>query len=54
LLCLDPQTSGGLLLAVAPESALAFLAGLEAAGTPGWAIGRVEARDARGMLVVID
>jgi len=53
LLCLDPQTSGGLLLAVAPESALSFLAELEAVGTPGWAIGRVEARDARGMLVVI-
>jgi selenide,water dikinase len=54
LLCLDPQTSGGLLLAVAPDRADVFAARLAEAGGDDWrghAIGRVVARDPRGTLV---
>ena len=42
LLCLDPQTSGGLLLAVDPGAAGGVAARLAAAGRPAWRIGRVE------------
>jgi selenide,water dikinase len=51
LLAFDPQTSGGLLLAVRPASIAALLAAL--AGTDGSArqIGRVSARAADGTLV---
>ena len=38
----DPQTSGGLLLAVPVENVPALLAGLAAAGEAGWEIGSVE------------
>ena len=37
-LCFDPQTSGGLLLVVAPDKADALLAALKAAGTPSSAL----------------
>ena len=37
----DPQTSGGLLLAVAPEKLARLLAELAAVGAVGWAIGDV-------------
>jgi selenide,water dikinase len=40
----DPQTSGGLLIAAAPDSAGAVAAALAAAGAGTWRIGRVEAR----------
>jgi selenide,water dikinase len=51
LLC-DAQTSGGLLIAVAPERAPALLAALRARGTPAAAlIGALEA-GAAGTLVV--
>jgi selenide,water dikinase len=44
LLCCDAQTSGGLLLAVAPDRAAALVAALEAARTPAAAmIGRLVA-----------
>ncbi len=36
----DPQTSGGLLLAVAPEDAAALEAELQAAGLPAKIVGR--------------
>jgi selenide, water dikinase len=39
----DPQTAGGLLAAVAPESAHALLKGLQAAGVPAREIGEVRA-----------
>lgn len=41
-LLFDPETSGGLLMAVAPERADALLAALVAQGANGWRIGRVE------------
>jgi selenide, water dikinase len=53
LLCLDPQTSGGLLIAIAPEAANAFLDELAAAGGHGFRIGRIEARDSGGILVKV-
>jgi selenide, water dikinase len=39
----DPQTSGGLLAAVAPGRVEELEAALEAAGVPSWRVGRVEA-----------
>ncbi len=44
LLCMDPQTSGGLLFSVAPESAARLVDRLVAAGVPAAAVGHVEAR----------
>ncbi len=42
ILCVDAQTSGGLLMAVAPERHAALIAALEREGTPAAAtIGRV-------------
>ena len=38
-LCLDPQTSGGLLLACPPEAVRGLLEALEEAGEPGWVVG---------------
>jgi selenide,water dikinase len=46
----DPQTSGGLLLALDPARAAAFEAACAAAGQPCWPIG--EATDAPGLAVV--
>lgn len=43
----DPQTSGGLLAAVAPDDVDALRAGLEARGVPSWRVGRVVAADGR-------
>jgi selenide, water dikinase len=44
IICVDAQTSGGLLLAVPPENRAALLAALEGAGTPAAAvIGRLTA-----------
>ena len=43
LVCLDPQTSGGLLLAVDRDAADDISARLDAAGRPGWRIGTVVA-----------
>lgn len=37
----DPQTSGGLLMAVAAEQATELLQQLEARNTPGWRIGHL-------------
>ena len=52
VLC-DAQTSGGLLMAVAPEKAEALVAALEARGTPCAAVvGRVEAGEAGRMHVI--
>ncbi len=39
----DPQTSGGLLMAIPAEKTDALLAALVAAGAQGWVIGRVDA-----------
>jgi selenide,water dikinase len=41
----DPQTSGGLLAAIAPDALPAVLRDLDAAGVPAWTIGRVEAAE---------
>ncbi|MES2209984.1 MAG: selenide, water dikinase SelD [Chloroflexota bacterium] len=43
----DPQTSGGLLAAVAPSSIAAVEAGLDERGVPHWRVGRVESVDGR-------
>lgn len=51
LLCLDPQTSGGLLLSLDPGHTVEFLERLTAAGGDGWRVGRVRARDSAGGLV---
>lgn len=42
-LLFDPQTSGGLLMAVAPDRAAGVLAELTAAGEAGWVVGRAAA-----------
>ena len=46
----DPQTSGGLLVALPPAAATAMVARLAADGLPGAVVGRVEA--GAGVLVV--
>ena len=51
LVALDPQTSGGLLLSVAPDYLSEVRSRLEAAGTLAAEIGRVTARDPGGVLV---
>jgi selenide,water dikinase len=37
----DPQTSGGLLMAVSADRHASLLAELEAVGCPGWTVGEV-------------
>jgi selenide,water dikinase len=52
----DPQTSGGLLVAVAEEGAEEFEKGLQGAGLPAGccvSIGRMKARDAGALITVI-
>jgi selenide,water dikinase len=51
LICLDPQTSGGLLLSVAPEATGTVLSKLGKAGVDAQAIGEVDARHDGGALV---
>jgi selenide,water dikinase len=51
LLCLDPQTSGGLLLGLDPGQTVEFLERLAAAGGEGWRIGCVRPRESTGTLV---
>jgi selenide,water dikinase len=54
LIALDPQTSGGLLLAVAPGEArrtIALLASHGGGGWGGWAVGGVEPADPAGIRV---
>ena len=41
----DPQTSGGLLVAVAPECAEELLAELQAAGLPAQIVGELVQKD---------
>jgi selenide, water dikinase len=53
LLCLDPQTSGGLLLSLGTGHATEYLARLAATGGEGWRIGRVRPRDPAGVLVAL-
>ena len=53
LVAFDPQTSGGLLLALDPSVAGAFMTRLEEAGVQGHEIGRVIARDSSGIRVRI-
>ncbi len=48
----DPQTSGGLLMAVPAERTEALLAGLNARGAGGWVIGRAAAGPAGRLRVV--
>ena len=45
----DPQTSGGLLAAVAADAAPDVLRDLQAAGVPAWMVGRVETADVPGV-----
>jgi selenide, water dikinase len=51
LLIFDPQTSGGLLIALDAAAAPDLLAGLADAGVPGHEIGRVEPADSSGTRV---
>jgi selenide,water dikinase len=51
LVCLDPQTSGGLLMSVAEDAAAHVLGRLAGAGVDAAAVGTVEPRDANGILV---
>jgi len=52
LLC-DPQTNGGLLIAVRPQARDAVLDLLAGAGSSAWTIGRVTARRSDGVLVEV-
>lgn len=49
-LACDPQTSGGLLMAVAPEKVNSFLAALEARGGKGFIIGQIESGNGKIIL----
>lgn len=53
LLCLDPQTSGGLLMSLDPADATELLARLAESGEPAWRVGRVEPPAVDGTLVVL-
>ena len=53
LIVFDPQTSGGLLLAVAPSEVGALLRGLSDEGVPAQAIGRVTSRASAAPLVEV-
>ena len=50
----DPQTSGGLLAAIAPDKLDAVVAALEARGVPSWLVGRVEMAGVAGPGVALD
>jgi selenide,water dikinase len=50
----DPQTSGGLFAAVAPEAVDGLLAALAEAGVTGAVVGRVEAPGAEGAEIVVE
>jgi len=50
----DPQTSGGLLLAVAADATGHLLGRLREAGVEAWRVGRVGPRDGTGTLVCFD
>jgi selenophosphate synthase len=52
LLCLDPQTSGGLLLVVDPASAAAAASYLVNSAAGGWVVGHVEAPGPAGAAAV--
>ena len=47
----DPQTSGGLLISVAPEAAEALADELRVAGVPASVVGGVRAREAYAIVV---
>ena len=49
----DPQTSGGLLAAIAPDKLDAVVAALEARGVPNWNVGQVETAAISGPGVVL-
>jgi selenide,water dikinase len=49
----DPQTSGGLLIAVAAERLAALLAALTARGAKGWVVGRVAEAPAGRLRVIL-
>lgn len=51
LLCMDPQTSGGLMFSVESQAAGPFLGQLLAAGVPAAAVGQVDSQEADGILV---
>lgn len=51
VLAVDPQTSGGLLAAVAPDRLAGVEAGFAAAGVSFWRVGRVEAAAAGGLVL---
>ena len=50
----DPQTSGGLFAAVAPEAVDGLLATLAEAGVTGAVVGRVEAPGDEGAGIVVE
>jgi len=54
LVAFDPQTSGGLLLAVEPTATAHVIGRLQDAGVPACVVGRVETPDAAGALVRLE
>jgi selenide,water dikinase len=50
----DPQTSGGLFAAIAPEAVDGLLAALAEAGITGAVVGRVEAPGDEGAGIVVE
>jgi selenide,water dikinase len=54
LICLDPQTSGGLLLAIRPEAAVHVLGQLAEAGVSATTIGEIEGRDGESPCVRLE
>jgi selenide,water dikinase len=54
LVIFDPQTSGGLLVAVEPSATAHVIGRLQDAGVPARVIGRVEATDSSGVLVRVE
>jgi selenide,water dikinase len=50
-LLFDPQTSGGLLVSIAPAEADAVRAALQAAGVPAWTIGQVAPAGSHSLVV---
>jgi selenide,water dikinase len=54
LVIFDPQTSGGLLVAVEPSATAHVMGRLHEAGVPARVVGRIDASDPGGALVRVE